>query len=195
MLARMQSVDNLRAVLSEFTDEQLKALLRLSRKRSKAMEQLALIELSRRDFWYYCRLKAPNFYRENRIYLKKLCRTLQDFYAGDDMVLLINLPPRHGKSYTLSLFTEWVFGIDVNAKIMTASYNKTLSTVFSKPSGMTFRRKRPVTISLCTAISFPNPKSNAGTVPCTCGASKGPTRHISPPLQRAPRPASVHHLS
>ena len=44
----------------------------------------------------------------------------------------MNLPPRHGKSLTLGKFVEWVLGNDHTKKIMTGSYNETLSTVFSK---------------------------------------------------------------
>lgn len=38
----------------------------------------------------------------------------------------------HGKSRTASLFVEWVLGKNQNEKIMTGSYNETLSTMFSK---------------------------------------------------------------
>jgi predicted phage terminase large subunit-like protein len=39
---------------------------------------------------------------------------------------------RHGKSRTVGNFVEWVLGKDQTQKIMTGSYNKTLSTMFSK---------------------------------------------------------------
>ncbi|BDR86118.1 terminase [Clostridium tetani] len=38
----------------------------------------------------------------------------------------------HGKSRTAGLFVEWVLGKNQNEKIMTGSYNETLSTMFSK---------------------------------------------------------------
>ncbi|WP_346947350.1 phage terminase large subunit [Clostridium sp.] len=38
----------------------------------------------------------------------------------------------HGKSRTAGLFVEWVLGKDQSQKIMTGSYNETLSTMFSK---------------------------------------------------------------
>lgn len=44
----------------------------------------------------------------------------------------MNEPPRHGKSRTAGLLVEWVLGNDANQKIMTGSYNETLSTMFSK---------------------------------------------------------------
>ena len=85
-----------------------------------------------RNRFFYCNLKAPNFYKTNRKYLVELCNDLQEFYESDDEVLIINEPPRHGKSRTAGLFVEWVLGKNQNEKIMTGSYNETLSTMFSK---------------------------------------------------------------
>lgn len=92
----------------------------------------AKIELARREFFFYCNLKAPTFYKPNREYLIELCNEFQDFYKSDDEVLIVNEPPRHGKSRTAGLFVEWVLGNNQNEKIMTGSYNETLSTMFSK---------------------------------------------------------------
>lgn len=92
----------------------------------------AKIELARREFFWYCNLKAPDFYKPERKYLVTLCNELQDFYESDDEVLIINLPPRHGKSRTAQLLVEWILGKNQQEKIMTGSYNETLSTVFSK---------------------------------------------------------------
>ncbi|WP_201260029.1 phage terminase large subunit [Tissierella sp. P1] len=92
----------------------------------------AKIELARREFFFYCNLKAPDFYKHNRKYLIDLCDEFQSFYESDDEVLIINEPPRHGKSRTAGLFVEWVLGKNQNEKIMTGSYNETLSTMFSK---------------------------------------------------------------
>lgn len=92
----------------------------------------AKIELARREFFFYCHLKAPNFYKEDRQYLVSLCSEFQDFYESDDEVMIVNLPPRHGKSRTAGLFVEWVLGKDQSQKVMTGSYNETLSTTFSK---------------------------------------------------------------
>lgn len=89
-------------------------------------------ELARREFFYFCNLLAPDFYKEDRKHLVELCNEMQDFYYSNDDVLVINVPPRHGKSRTASLFAQWVLGKNQQEKIMTGSYNETLSTVFSK---------------------------------------------------------------
>jgi predicted phage terminase large subunit-like protein len=92
----------------------------------------AKMELARREFFYFCHLMAPSFYKKSRKYLVDLCADFQNFYESDDEVLILNLPPRHGKSRTASLFVEWVFGRNQDEKVMTGSYNETLSTTFSK---------------------------------------------------------------
>ena len=98
----------------------------------KLIQLGAKCELARREFFFYCNLKAPDFYKLNRSYLIELCKDFQEFYESDDQVLVVNEPPRHGKSRTAGLFVEWVLGKNKNEKIMTGSYNETLSTMFSK---------------------------------------------------------------
>lgn len=92
----------------------------------------AEIELSRLFFWDYCVTKNPRFYKDDREYLKTLCATMQDFTCNSKKVLIINMPPRHGKSFTATHFVEWLLGKNPELKIMTGSYNETLSTRFSK---------------------------------------------------------------
>src|SRR5699024_1821630 len=91
------------------------------------------LSLARKDFFSYCQLMTPSFYKPEREYLVDLTGTFQDFYETDDNnVLIVNVPPRHGKSLTATHFAQWAFGINPTEKIMTGSYNETLSTVFSK---------------------------------------------------------------
>ena len=92
----------------------------------------AFCELARRRLWWYCKLMAGDFYTDDREYLRHVCDTLQDFYESDDRILVMCMPPRHGKSRTASLFTEWVFGHDPGAHVITASYNEELSSTFAK---------------------------------------------------------------
>lgn len=89
--------------------------------------------LARKSFFDYCNLKAPDFYKEDRQFLVNFCNDLQTFYESkNEKVLVVNLPPRHGKSRTIGCFVEWVLGNDQTQKIMTGSYNEALSTTFSK---------------------------------------------------------------
>lgn len=93
---------------------------------------LARMELARRDFWEYCKFVAPDFYKEERAFLKDLCESLQSFYESDEKILVINMPPRHGKSRTATLLVQWLFGQNPRDKVMTGSYNETLSSTFAK---------------------------------------------------------------
>ncbi len=96
------------------------------------IQQRAKIQVARMSFFSYCQVTAPDFYKPNRKYLVETCDEMQAFLFDDYDVLIICEPPRHGKSRTAGKMVEWTLGNDRTKKIMTGSYNKTLSTTFSK---------------------------------------------------------------
>ena len=121
----------------------------------------ARLALARKDFWEYCKLIAPDFYSDDRAYLKDMCYQLQHFYESNEKVLVINLPPRHGKSRTATLFVEWLFGENPLLKVMTGSYNETLSTTFAKQVRDTIlEEKSEGILSYCDI--FPNTQIKHG---------------------------------
>ncbi len=135
----------------------------LNSEQRKAIARMARIELARRDFFYYCNLKAADFYKEDREFLKELCFELQDFYESDnDEVLIVNLPPRHGKSRTAGLLVEWILGKDKNQKIMTGSYNETLSTMFSKNVRNSIQEQKADEAKVVYSDVFPGVKIKHG---------------------------------
>ena len=101
---------------------------------SEEIRQQARIELARREFWDYCKLTSPDFYKEERHFLKDLAETLQWFIEESTaQILVVNEPPRHGKSRTATKLAQWLFGkYGIIMKIMTGSYNETLSSTFAK---------------------------------------------------------------
>ena len=121
----------------------------------------AKLELARRDFWEYCKLTAPDFYKESRTFLKDMCYQLQNFYYSDEKVLVINLPPRHGKSRTATQFVKWLFGQSIHNKVMTGSYNETLSMTFAKQVRDTILEEKTHGILAYSDI-FPNTKVKRG---------------------------------
>lgn len=128
----------------------------------KLLKQYAKIELAKREFFYYCNLKAPDFYKLNRQYLIDFCNELQAFYEGDGEVMVINIPPRHGKSRTAGLFVEWVLGKNKNEKIMTGSYNETLSTMFSKNVRNDIQEEKVDEYKVVYSDIFPDTKIKRG---------------------------------
>lgn len=119
-------------------------------------------ELARRYFWDYCKLKASDFYEEGRYFLKDLCNQLQDFYQNsNEKIMVIDMPPRHGKSRTAVNFVEWVLGNNNKEKIMTGSYNEDLSETFAKSVRDTILATKTDNTIVYNEI-FPNTKIKDG---------------------------------
>lgn len=92
-------------------------------------------------FYDYCKMMNPKFYRDDRPYQRDLCETLQAIFEGRLINkdtgepyknLMINLPPRHGKSYTLTLFVQWCMGKKNNTRVISVSYNDILAGRFAR---------------------------------------------------------------
>ena len=128
----------------------------------KQLIKYAKVELAKRRFFNYCNLKAPDFYKEDRGFLIDLCDQLQDFIESDDEVLIVNLPPRFGKSRTVGNLVEWVFGEDQKQKVMTGSYNETLSTTFAKGVRNTIQEVKADQDQIVYSDIFPGCKIKAG---------------------------------
>ena len=122
----------------------------------ESMRKQARLELARRDFFYYCHMKAPNFYKKDRKFLVDMCEQMQEFINSDEEVLIINEPPRHGKSRTGQCFVEWVLGNDHSQKIMTGSYNEKLSTQFAKGVRNTIQEEKADAERIVYTDIFPN---------------------------------------
>lgn len=104
------------------------------------LKQEMAIRKAREDFYTYCRLTYPGVYRKDRPHLKKLCNKLQALYERKLLKpdgtpyrgIIINLPPRHVKSFTVQNFSNWILGKNKFEKIIATSYNETLSQKFGK---------------------------------------------------------------
>lgn len=135
----------------------MKTLTREQKERKLALLREKKILKARRSFWHFCKTLAPDFYKDDRWHLKRLCDALQALYEGriirysenapwriveslDGLKsgyvacdsLILNQPPRHGKSRTLILFCEWALGLDTRNRIITGSYNDDLAQDFSR---------------------------------------------------------------
>lgn len=105
-----------------------------------ALKQERAIRMARDDFYLYCRIMYPAVYKPERKHLKRLARKLQALYEKKLLKadgtpykgIIINLPPRFGKSFTVQNFSDWVLGKNKHEKIIAVSYNETLSQKFGK---------------------------------------------------------------
>lgn len=130
---------------------------------NKLIKQRAKIELAKREFFFYCNLKAPDFYKKDRKFLIILTSEMQKFYESDEYnVLIVNIPPRHGKSRTASCFVEWILGENPTEKIMTGSYNETLSTTFAKNVRNTIQEEKADVNRVVYTDIFPDRKIKKG---------------------------------
>ena len=135
----------------------------------KLLERQVKIELAKRDFWWYCHLLYPDFYLESRQYLKDLCKVMQ----SRPKKLMINMPPRTGKSLTLTLFETWMLGHNQEEKIISVSYNETLSSRFSKGVRNTIEANRHDEDMFVFSDIFPGVKIKKGDASASLWALEG----------------------
>lgn len=101
--------------------------------RDEVIKLGAKLELARRHLYDFCQVLFPSFYKDERTYLKEFCESVENFINDKDKrFLIINMPPRHGKSLTDQCLTSWLLGRDPTCRVMTASYNEDVASVFSK---------------------------------------------------------------
>lgn len=104
------------------------------------------IRKARESFWEFCKVMSPilqdgtPLYHDGATYLKDLAETLQNLVenkfiteSGDIAEgVCISMPPRHGKSYTVNLFSRWYLGKYENKRIINLSYSQKLTNQFSR---------------------------------------------------------------
>lgn len=159
------------------TERPLWEELGITEKQFRALQHQANMELARRDFWHFCKLLAPDFYMEGRDYLKEFCYALQEFYESDERVLIINMPPRHGKSRTAGLFAQWIFGKNPSEKIITGSYNEQLSTTFSRGVRNAIQERKASKDRIVYSDIFPKTQMKRGSSAANLWTLEG--QHVS----------------
>lgn len=130
--------------------------------------------LARKSFWEYCKFRAPDFYKEDRLFLKDLANQLQYFVQeSDSQIMVINMPPRFGKSRTATNLVSWLFGVyGAEKKVMTGSYNEILSSTFARQVRDTIAEEPTMgTLSYCHI--FPNTRIKRGEASASKWALEG----------------------
>lgn len=127
------------------------------------LKYYARMELARRDFWQYCKFTSPDFYTQDRFFLRDLAEKLQWFIEeAQEQIMVVNMPPRHGKSRTATKFVQWLFGkYGTHIKVMTGSYNETLSSTFAKQVRDTIAEQKTAGITVYSDI-FPGTRIKYG---------------------------------
>lgn len=129
------------------------------------------IRKAREDFWTFLKIIEPDFYNDNRIFLKTLAYYLQALYEGALFnpetqkpynTLIINMPPRHGKSRTLVNWSKWLLGQDITNKIMSCSYADSLATEFSRYTRDGISEEKNMPLQITYSDIFPDTKIKQG---------------------------------
>jgi len=122
------------------------------------------------DFFEYCKEFSPvvkrtgrKIYRDDVDYFVQITHAMQALFEGtlkaDNGIdiakfLLISIPPRHGKSLTVSKFVEWLLGIDPTLRIISLSYSQDLADQFSKEIKSSIQRERDAELKVFSDV-FP----------------------------------------
>ena len=108
---------------------------------SEQTERKKNIEAGKQSLRTYCNLLHPDFFKPEREYQDVLLNTIQAAYEKKLInpktgkpyrILIINLPPGYGKSYSVSHFITWAYGKNIKHKVITVSYNGIIAPEFSK---------------------------------------------------------------
>lgn len=117
-----------------------------TRRTQKANTDAAIIaravqlERCRSSLWEFQKQRDPKFFRDSRPHLKKISDVLQGVFERKILKpdgtpyrkVVLSIPPRHGKSYSLAGFNQWAYGQRHDTRIGVISYNDVLVGRFSQ---------------------------------------------------------------
>lgn len=140
--------------------------------------ELMRLALARKSFIDYCRLLYPAHYRKSRSYLTDICDRIQAFMSQDKKhFLVINLPPRHYKSFTATCLVEWLFGRNPEIAVMTGSYNEILSTSFARKVRDTIGEHKSDDNKIVYSDIFPGTQIKHGQASASLWALNGSSKN------------------
>ena len=139
-------------------------ILQLEKKRREQ------IQAAKESFWTFCQIEAPEFYTDDKTHLKQYCDTLQAFHENKLLnekgkphkILLIEMPPRHGKTRTLVLLCTWILGLKARTKIISSAYNDDLAHEISKFVRNTIGEQKTENLDIIYSDIFPKTKLKHG---------------------------------
>ncbi len=148
--------------------------------------------LSQKSFWTFCRFMLPSIYKDGRWHLKELCDKLQDFVENKLINdsgkpwerLIINMPPRHGKTLTVELLCAWMLGKNKANTIATACYNEALSGRFGKSVRNFISEQQAHENKICYADISTNSFSSASKISSMIAPYRTPKNFSTMPTIR-----------
>lgn len=173
-----------------------KKLERQEQERLYLLERELTLRKGRQNFFNFCQILSPDFYKPSRWHLWLLCNTLQAlyerhltkkyFYAlctmphipkwlAEDVIdwdrlrdnhvytkIMINMPPRSGKSRSLTMFEQWLLGKSRENRIITVSYNNDLASDMSRYVRDGINQQKNMPTDFVLSDFFPDCKISKG---------------------------------
>lgn len=98
------------------------------------------LERCRSSLWEFQKQRDPKFFKDSRPHLKRISDVLQGVFERKLLKpdgtpyrkVVLSIPPRHGKSYSLAGFNQWAYGRRHDTRIGVISYNDILTGRFSQ---------------------------------------------------------------
>lgn len=104
----------------------------LSVEQIEALSREAEKELARRNYRDYVEFVHHGHYSHFR-HTELVCRVLQRIADGEQLSVLIEMPPRHGKSMTVTeSFPSYYLGRNPDKRVIAAAYSDGLATKFGR---------------------------------------------------------------
>jgi predicted phage terminase large subunit-like protein len=124
---------------------------------------------ARTNLWAFCKLLAPDFYKDSRPHLRDLCDALQWLYQGESQLdgevyknLMINLPPQFGKTRTMTMWCMWVLGQSNQERFVLGSYSDTPAVDMSRAIRDGIDEKKNIDSDVVYSDIFPDTKLKYG---------------------------------
>lgn len=107
-------------------------MLNLSAIQNDALIAEAQRELARRNFYDYVEYVHRGHYQHFR-HTDLICKQLQEIADGKQKYIFIEMPPRHGKSMTVTeSFPSYYIGRNPTKRVITVTYSDGLATKFGR---------------------------------------------------------------
>jgi hypothetical protein len=113
-----------------FNQDNLENILKEQDEKDR-LNNIALFSSCPYGFWEYLKYKNPKFFNEDRKYLKLYAACLMLVELGYVWNLIISIPRRTGKSYTMNEFTAFTIGRNPEKSNTRNSFSKSKSEEFS----------------------------------------------------------------